>query len=215
MEIQWTHWQPFSAFVHYQPRGTVSYSRHLRSEAEALQQPNRLNMGSWGHCCWWTNKWNEEKDLRGRFLLLFFFLLVFVVVFNPRANEEKCQCVWWLVYVLNAVYFLCVPGQWELLHSVLRVGVLGWLRPMVLHNQPAKSTSSTSDRLMNVWFCERVEEKTTVWIEPWPVAPCDSSQNYREKKNDEKDRVPVLTIRNLRSALSEGFLIRLQEQQRA
>lgn len=52
--------------------------------------------------------------------------------------------------VLNAVYFLCVSEQWGLPHSVLRVGVLGWLRPMVLHNQPAKSTSSTSDRLINV-----------------------------------------------------------------
>lgn len=37
-------------------------------------------------------------------------------------------------------------------HSVLRVGVLGCFRPIVLHSQPAKSTSSTSDRLMNVWF---------------------------------------------------------------
>lgn len=47
-----------------------------------------------------------------------------------------------------------MPGQWGRgsVHSVPRVGVLGWLRPMVLHNQPAKSTSSTSDRLMNVWL---------------------------------------------------------------
>lgn len=35
-------------------------------------------------------------------------------------------------------------------HSAVRVGVLGWLSPMVLQSQPAKSTSSTSDRLMNV-----------------------------------------------------------------
>lgn len=35
-------------------------------------------------------------------------------------------------------------------HSVTRVGVLGWFRVIVLHSQPAKSTPSTSDRLMNV-----------------------------------------------------------------
>lgn len=35
-------------------------------------------------------------------------------------------------------------------HSATRVGVLGWFRPMVLHNQPAKSTPSTSERLMKV-----------------------------------------------------------------
>lgn len=43
-----------------------------------------------------------------------------------------------------------MPGQWGPLHSVPRVGVLGCLRFIVLHNQPAKSTPPTSDRLMNV-----------------------------------------------------------------
>lgn len=37
-------------------------------------------------------------------------------------------------------------------HTAVRVGVLGWFRRSVLHNQPAKSTSSTSDRLMKPWF---------------------------------------------------------------
>lgn len=37
-------------------------------------------------------------------------------------------------------------------HTAVRVGVLGWFSRSVLHNQPAKSTSSTSDRLMKVWF---------------------------------------------------------------
>lgn len=154
MKIQQTHWQPFSAFFQHQPRGTVSYSWHL-----AKRRPYSSTNG-WtgvtGHCCWWTNKWNGGKISGEDF---FFFCSFFFFFLNPSANEEKCQCVWWLVYVLNAVYFLCTPGQWGLLHSVLRVGVLGWLRPIVLHNQPAKSTSSTSDRLMNVWFYERAEEK--------------------------------------------------------
>ena len=46
--------------------------------------------------------------------------------------------------------------------SVVRVGVLGWLNPIVLQSQPAKSTSSTSDRFINVWFCntgDKIEEK--------------------------------------------------------
>lgn len=38
------------------------------------------------------------------------------------------------------------PGR----HTAVRVGVLGWSRRSVLHSQPAKSTSSTSDRLMKV-----------------------------------------------------------------
>lgn len=42
---------------------------------------------------------------------------------------------------------------WTGVHSEVRVGVLGWFRLMVLHNQPAKSTSSTSARLINVWPC--------------------------------------------------------------
>lgn len=42
---------------------------------------------------------------------------------------------------------------WTGVQSEVRVGVLGWFRPMVLHNQPAKSTSSTSARLINVWPC--------------------------------------------------------------
>lgn len=37
-------------------------------------------------------------------------------------------------------------------HTAVRVGVLGWFRRSVLHSQPAKSTSSTSDRLMKPWF---------------------------------------------------------------
>lgn len=180
MKIQRTHWQPFSTFFQHQPRGTVSYSWHWRSGAEALQQPNRLNGGHG------VTAAGEQINLTGKKISRedFFFCCLF---FNPSANEEKCQCVWWLVYVLNAVYFLCVPGQWGLLHSVLRVGVLGWLRPMVLHNQPAKSTSSTSDRLMNVWFCERVEERATVCIGSSPAAPCDSSQTT-EKTNNEKNK---------------------------
>ena len=36
--------------------------------------------------------------------------------------------------------------------TAVRVGVLGWFSRSVLHNQPAKSTSSTSDRLMKAWF---------------------------------------------------------------
>lgn len=63
--------------------------------------------------------------------------------------KKKCQCLRWLVEVLSAVYDWAVGGPH---HSVLRVGVLGCFRPIVLHSQPAKSTSSTSDRLMNVWF---------------------------------------------------------------
>lgn len=39
-------------------------------------------------------------------------------------------------------------------HTAVRVGVLGWFRRSVLHNQPAKSTSSPSDRLMKAWFCK-------------------------------------------------------------
>lgn len=39
-------------------------------------------------------------------------------------------------------------------HTAARVGVLGWFSRSVLHNQPAKSTSSTSDRLMKVWLCK-------------------------------------------------------------
>ena len=51
-------------------------------------------------------------------------------------------------------------GRGGPVHSVLRVGVLGWLSSMVLHNQPAKSTSSTSDLLMNVWLWKTNKEKT-------------------------------------------------------
>lgn len=47
-----------------------------------------------------------------------------------------------------------VAMVWASIHSALWVGVLGWWRPMVLHNHPAKSTSSTSARLMNVWPCK-------------------------------------------------------------
>lgn len=35
-------------------------------------------------------------------------------------------------------------------HTAARVGVLGWFNLSVLHSQPAKSTSSTSERLMKV-----------------------------------------------------------------
>lgn len=78
--------------------------------------------------------------------------------FYPRARWKKCQYVWWLVYVYVQYAYAsktqrCVSAVKEPFHSVLRVGVLGCLSPMVLHNQPAKSTSSTSDRLMNVWLC--------------------------------------------------------------
>lgn len=35
-------------------------------------------------------------------------------------------------------------------HMAARVGVLGWFNLSVLQSQPAKSTSSTSERLMKV-----------------------------------------------------------------
>lgn len=47
-----------------------------------------------------------------------------------------------------------VATLWASVHSALWVGVLGWWRPMILHIHPAKSTSSTSARLMNVWPCK-------------------------------------------------------------
>lgn len=75
----------------------------------------------------------------------------------PKSKMKKVpRCV--MAYVCVCAVYLCVckqapevcQGSGGPVHSVPRVGVLGWLRPMVLHNQPAKSTSSTSDRLMNV-----------------------------------------------------------------
>lgn len=88
--------------------------------------------------------------------------------FPQEQDRKKCQCVWWLVYVyvqyinVYASKTEGVSGQWGPVHSVPRVGVLGWLRPMVLHNQPAKSTSSTSDLLMNVWLWKKTKRKTIV-----------------------------------------------------
>lgn len=77
--------------------------------------------------------------------------------FLPKSKMEKVpMCVMACVCVCAVYLCVCkqdpevVLGQWGPVYSVPRVGVLGWLRPMVLHNQPAKSTSSTSDRLMNV-----------------------------------------------------------------
>lgn len=40
--------------------------------------------------------------------------------------------------------------RWLGPHMAARVGVLGWFNRSVLQSQPAKSTSSTSERLMKV-----------------------------------------------------------------
>lgn len=88
--------------------------------------------------------------------------------FYRRARWKKCQCVWWLVYVCAVYVCVCKQdpevwsGQRGPVYSVPRVGVLGWLRPMVLHNHPAKSTSSTSDRLMNVWLWKKTKREIIV-----------------------------------------------------
>lgn len=58
-----------------------------------------------------------------------------------REVEQRIRMAW-------------VTMLWASVHSALWVGVLGWWRPMVLHIHPAKSTSSTSARLMNVWPCK-------------------------------------------------------------
>lgn len=47
-------------------------------------------------------------------------------------------------------------------HTAVRVGVLGWFNRSVLHSQPAKFTSSTSERLMKAWFCEG--ESRSEWV---------------------------------------------------
>lgn len=58
-----------------------------------------------------------------------------------------------MAYVRKCEWMKARPGGvWGSVYSVPRVGVLGWFRPMVRHSHPAKSTSSTSDRLMNVWL---------------------------------------------------------------
>lgn len=46
--------------------------------------------------------------------------------------------------------------------SVVRVGVLGWFSSIVLQSHPAKSTSSASDRLINVWFWKSTNINNTV-----------------------------------------------------
>lgn len=77
--------------------------------------------------------------------------------FLPKSKMKKVPMCVMACERVKCCVFMCMqarpggmPGQWGPPHSVPRVGVLGWLRPIVLHNQPAKSTSSTSDRLMNV-----------------------------------------------------------------
>lgn len=103
-----------------------------------------------GPCCWWGNKWRgrgEGGEGEPKTVL-------------PKSKMKKVPiCVMACVRVCT-VYVCVMQRDPELCqgsakgsdHSVPRVGVLGWFRPMVLHNQPAKSTSSTSDRLMNVWL---------------------------------------------------------------
>lgn len=53
---------------------------------------------------------------------------------------------------LSSCTLLSMSVNGECVQSAIRVGVLGCFSPMVLQSQPAKSTSSTSDRLINVWF---------------------------------------------------------------
>lgn len=69
---------------------------------------------------------------------------------SANVCDGLCMCMCMCMFICMLARPRGVSGQWGPFYSVPRVGVLGWLRPMVLHNQPAKSTSSTSDRLINV-----------------------------------------------------------------
>lgn len=95
-----------------------------------------------GPCCWWRNNWGGGTKTVWSY-----------------SNKKKVPIFVRASVCTRTGYARVrteVPRRgraaWEPGHSAPRVGVLGWLRPMVLHNQPAKSTSSTSDRLMNVWL---------------------------------------------------------------
>lgn len=140
----------------------------------------------------WTNKWRGKPK---------------PFLFYTQDQDKKSANVWWLVYMLSAV-FLCMPAQWEPLHSVLRVGVLGWLRPIVLHNQPAKSTSSTSDRLMNVWFWKKT--KARLMFRCTVIVNNTRTMQWSNYQMNEAAQGP--TIKNFSSALSDGFLIKLHRK---
>lgn len=77
---------------------------------------------------------------------------MFICVSNSKPRWKKVP----MFAVARGSVKCCVRlGSGGPHHSVLRVGVLGCFRPIVLHSQPAKSTSSTSDRLINVWFWKK------------------------------------------------------------
>lgn len=91
MQVQSTHWQPFSALY----------------PSVALWKHKLLSSVAWWSCGL-TEQWTgpaggEQINDSGGQDLFFSFL-------NPGGRWKKCQCLWWLVYVLSAVS-LCVCKQ--------------------------------------------------------------------------------------------------------
>ena len=75
-----------------------------------------------------------------------------------------CVCVCVCVRVCVCV---CLSKYRAGVQSAARVGVLGWFSPMVLQSQPAKSTSSTSDRLIYVWLCKQNDNEMKMNLNEW------------------------------------------------
>lgn len=126
--------------------------------------------------------------------------------FYPRAIWEKCQYVWWLVYVQ---YYVCMCMQARPRGVAGQFGVVGLFTLCRGWEYWAGWGS---------WFCttNRQSPLLPLLISWWT---CDSKENHNEKplfeaitsltgKHENEVKVPTISI--FRSALSAGFLIRLQ-----